>query len=77
MLWEVARHPSSIPGTGPATELEPRPGVPGSPAGWTPPQDMRATQLVQAVCRLGSWVGASVQEHGLFISVIVRRLAQS
>lgn len=50
--------------------------VPSTPAGGTPPQKMRATQLVQAASRLGSWVGAFVEEHGLFISAIVHQLAQ-
>lgn len=41
------------------------------------PPKMTATQLVPAVSKLGSWVGAFVREHGLFISAFVGQLAQS
>lgn len=50
--------------------------VPSSTTDWNLPQKKGATQVVQAVSRLGSWVGAFVKKHGLFIKAIVRQLAQ-
>ena len=78
MIKKAAQSPITSPVTGPTTDpAQEGACVPRSPAGQTPPQEMSAAQLVQAVHRLGSWVGASVQQHGLFISTIVHQLAQS
>lgn len=77
MIQEAAQSPVTSPVTGPATDpAQEGACVPSSPGGWTPPQEMSAAQLVQAVHSLGSWVGAFVQQHDLFISTIVY-LAQS
>ena len=63
-----------------ASELEPTPSnrglcVTSPPTDWNPPLKKGAAHVVQAVSRLGSWLGAFVKKHGLFIKAIVCQLA--
>lgn len=72
---------SSPPDAELASELEPTPSnrglcVTSSPTDWNPPLKKGAAQVVHAVSRLGSWLGAFVKKHGLFIRAIVCQLAQ-